>query len=147
MSEMQAETQPVPKLEAAPTRRPRRAGADPAVAAEASAEAARPVGGEGSTAPTDETPGSDTAPAGALAEVAPEAAPAAAAPPAPARRTPRRPTVIEALGLAQPGVRTAEILAELDRRQRRAETLLAERERVIAAMGEIEAVLDTIAQQ
>ncbi len=140
MSEMQAETQPAP--EAAPARRPRRAAAVAAQAAEPAVETAQPVVGEG--APTEPAPTADTAPVVAPAvEAAPPPASAAEAPPAPARRG-RRATAALALDLALPGVRTAEILAELDRRQHRAKALLAERERVIREMEEIKAALDGI---
>ncbi|HEX5010781.1 MAG TPA: hypothetical protein VFY71_10290 [Planctomycetota bacterium] len=41
-----------------------------------------------------------------------------------------------------PGVRSADIRAELTRRERRAAKLLAERERIIAEMEAIEAALE-----
>ena len=129
MSEMQVEPAP----EAVHANRLRRSPIVAPAAAERAAEAAAPVQA------VCEPP----APAPVAVDVAP-VAPQDAPPPEPTQRAARRPTAIDALDLALPGVRTAEILAELDRRQRRAKALLAERERVIAAMDEIEAALKAI---
>jgi len=142
MSEMQIETQP------APVRRPRRAAVAQAPATESATEAALPVEcHESPGAPSEPSPAAKAAPGVApAAEVAVEPAPATEAPPAPTRRGRRGPMAAITLDLALPGVRTAEILAELDRRQRQVTALLAERKRVLREMEEIEAALETIAR-
>jgi hypothetical protein len=81
-------------------------------------------------------------------ELAPQVAPTAEPPHGPARRGRREPSgpVLAPFDSALPGVSSSEIRAELARRERRVAKLLAERERVIAAMDEIEAALDAIGQ-
>lgn len=74
--------------------------------------------------------------------------PAEEPPSAPGRgRRGPEPSPTAALDLALPGDRIVEILAGLDRRPRRAKTLLAERGRIVAEIDDIEAAMDAIGQQ
>ncbi len=142
MSEMQVEPAP----EAAPARRPRRRPASPTPVVAEEPQPAAPASAE-QAATTEPGPEPTVAAQGAsVTDVAAEPAVVAEPPPAPARRGTRRPAAIDALDLALPGVSSADIRAELARRERRVAKLLAERERVIAAMDEIEAALDAIGQ-
>ena len=146
MSESQVESERVPAPKVTIVRMPRRKPDAPLVVTITTAAPAVEIP-EAPPAQTDPAATSGTgAPDAPAAELAQQPVPEAEAPPAPTRRGRRGPKANTAitLDLALPGVRTAEILAELARRQRRASALLAERERVIREMDEIEAALETI---
>lgn len=66
--------------------------------------------------------------------------------PAPRRAGRAARPAVELPRLALPGVSSAEILAELQRRRRRADQLLAERLLVVQEMQAVEAALETLGQ-
>ncbi|HEX5011121.1 MAG TPA: hypothetical protein VFY71_12045 [Planctomycetota bacterium] len=139
-NETKVETQPAP--EPADLRRPR------------SAQEVAP--GPGTDLPSDpvrdEYAGITSDPAAQLApaaELAPAPDPAAEPPPMPTRRAKwaaSTAAVTVPRESALPGVRSAEIRAELARRERRAAKLLAERERIVAEMEAIEAALTAMGE-
>jgi len=136
MSESQVEVQPAP--EATSARRPRRnATAVHAPAAEATPPA------EAAVAPTADV----GSPVAASADFAQPPAPAAEALPAATRRDTREPSarpVLVPFDGALPGVSSADIRAELARRERRVPKLMAERAMVIQQMEAIEAALNAL---
>jgi len=138
MSDTQLEAQPAP--EAAPASRSRWKA--PAVQPPADATPEVEPAAEASASP----PAADVAaPVPPVADVAQPSAPVAETPPA---TTPRATATAISVpwDSALPGVTSADIRAELDRRQRRAKALLAERERLIREMEAIEAALDAIGE-
>lgn len=95
-------------------------------------------------AAAEETPGTGESPVAAAGDVGRDAAPPAR-PGATPRRTARAPKpAVELPRLALPGVSSAEILAELQRRRRRADQLLAERVLVVQEMQAVEAALEML---
>ena len=141
MSDTQLEVQPAPEPAWPPRRRP----TVPAVQADADVQPVVPATETAATTePVPEAP--VAAPAAPGPVVVAEPAPATQPPPAPTRRG-RRASPTFALDLALPGVRSADIRAELARRERRAVVLLAERERVIRELDAIEAALEAIGEE
>jgi len=147
MSELQVEIQPAPEV--TPARRPRRKPMAPVpvepVNAPEPAPAIEPTTAElpAGTADTGAT-------AAPVADVAHQVVPAAEPPPAPTRRerraaAPKTPITVP-WDSDLPGISSADIRAELARRQRRVPELLAERARVVQQMEAIEAALEAIGE-
>jgi hypothetical protein len=139
MADAQLDVQPAPS----PARQSRRRPASPTPAASTEAPPVAPTVEDAATTARSPEP-TVAAHAAPVPDVVAQPAPAAEPPTAPARRGGRPAIALPELAL--PGVSSADIRAELARRERRMAKLLAERERVTAAMDEIEAALEAIGQ-